>query len=800
MFERIDLQKYTKYEREILAAFIIANVFIAFYVNVYLGIDIVYTQLFYLPIILAGLWYHRKALYVALFLGLLHICLDYYVLGVISHNAVIRAVIFIAVALVVGTLSEVKDSLNARLEESNKKLSESHQRLSNVIEFYPDATLIIDKDGRVTTWNKAMEELTGVKASDMIGQVGYAHSVPFYGKKQPMLLDRLSATDEELNGMYERVDRRNGSVEAIAKVSLGGRDRVLRVTASRLYDGDDMVAGAIESLNDVTAEWQAEEALQKAHDELERRVSERTTELEHAKITLQAILNTIQVGVVVVEAGSGHVTYFTRGAAEILNGPIESVDDSGISGQFQLFNQDGSPMRPEERLLSSSLRNGVSLTNREILVRRGDGKELTILASSAPIKDVNGRISAAVASFIDISELNRAVEALRESREKYRTLIENINDLVWEADGNMVYTYASPQVKNVLGYTPKEVVGKTPYDFMYPDDSKRFSKTMEQIKASGKPFSFVEIAMIDNAGGHVIFEMSGSPIFDEKGVIAGFRGVNRNVTGRKNAEKALMKSEVRSRALISAVPNTVLWINKDGTFIDYKSERESDMFLPPDELIGRNIYEALPIDLARTIGSHVDNALKYGGIELFDYRVNIKGNMHNQRARCVASGKDEVLMVIRDLTDQIHLEQSLEKAYEERDKLVEERTARVTAELDSLHSILDSLSTGVIVVEAGSGRIAYFNKGAVEIFGGPIKSLTKGRQPYKLMLPDGGSYSEDALPVTRSLRYGERVSNVEMRIKRYDGLIITALFSSAPVLDGEGKIAAAVATITDITH
>ncbi|HEY3421702.1 MAG TPA: PAS domain S-box protein [Methanocellaceae archaeon] len=819
MFDTIDLHRYARYKRSALAITILVCVLIAVYVNAYLDIDRVYTHIFYIPIILAGLWYHRKAVYVAIFFGLLHVTLDYYALGVLSQSALLRGAIFITIALVIGTLSEIKDSLNDRVEESNKKLDGSYKRLSNVIEFYPNAMLITDKNGVVTAWNKAMEDITGVTAADMIGKGDNSYAVPFYGERQPMLLDLVDAPDsdlldQELAGKYERVNRNNGKLEALTRVHLRGDDRVLMVTASRLYDGDGSVAGYIESFTDITAQRHAEESLKKARDELDLRVTERTAELtkrtselmertaelELSKVTLQAILNTIQVGVIVVQAGSGKVTYFTRGAAEILNGPVDYIDFTGRSRIVSLFNSDGSPMCPEERLLYHSLNLGETISNREIRIRRNDGAELYLLASSAPIKDIYGRINAAVASFIDISELKRADMALRESREDYRTLIENINDLVWEMDENMAYTYASPRAKDILGYEPEEMLGRTPCDFMYPDEAKRYSRLIEENKRTGKPFSLLENTMIGKEGRHVVFETSGSPILDEQGNFRGFRGINRDVTGHKRAEKALLKSEVRARALASVVPNTVLWISKDGTFQDYKTERESDMFLPPGELMGKNIYEALPIELAHMIWGHVDKALKDGSIELFEYKVGIGGQVHYQKARCVSSGKDEALMVIRDLTDQKQLEQALEKAYEEREKLVEESTAGIADERDMLQSILDSIATGVMVIESSGYRVAYFNKGVVEIFGGPVKSLTKGRRQYKLMTPDGAPFPEDKLPFMLSLQCGERASNVEIHIKRYDGMVISALFSSTPIRDPEGKIVAAALTIADITH
>ena len=77
-------------------------------------------------------------------------------------------------------------------------LQESEQKLANIIDFLPDATLVIDKEGQVIAWNRAMEEMTGIKAEDMVGQGNYEYALPFYGKRRPILIDLVLQPREEL--------------------------------------------------------------------------------------------------------------------------------------------------------------------------------------------------------------------------------------------------------------------------------------------------------------------------------------------------------------------------------------------------------------------------------------------------------------------------------------------------------------------------------------------------------------------------------------------------------------------------
>jgi PAS domain-containing protein len=164
--------------------------------------DTVYTHLYYVPILVAAIWYHRKALLLAAFFGLLHIVINVGLVGLYDPSMYLRAAVFLFVSAIAALIAEQKDSLYDLLKRSNKELA-------NIIEFYPDATLIINNDGKVVAWNRAMETMTGTSAEEMIGKGDTGYAIPFYGRRVPLLIDPVSQP-EEARSKYSDVAMVNG--------------------------------------------------------------------------------------------------------------------------------------------------------------------------------------------------------------------------------------------------------------------------------------------------------------------------------------------------------------------------------------------------------------------------------------------------------------------------------------------------------------------------------------------------------------------------------------------------------------
>ena len=188
----------------------------------------------------------------------------------------------------------------------------------------------------------------------------------------------------------------------------------------------------------------------------------------------------------------------------------------------------------------------------------------------------------------------RTERALRESRERYRDIVENVNDVIYAADEKGVITYISPVVESVMGYSPSEVMGKPFAEFMYEDDLPR---VMEQFKKimSGH-FEQSEYRLVTKTG-EIRWVRTSSRRILEGDRVVGLRGVLRDVTERKAVDEALSKEKAFSDTTIDSLPGAFYLFNDQGKMLrwnknlekisGYSSQeisemRPSDFFAPED--------------------------------------------------------------------------------------------------------------------------------------------------------------------------------------------------------------------------
>ncbi len=156
-------------------------------------------------------------------------------------------------------------------------IRDSEQRLAQIINFLPDPTWVIDNDGKVVAWNKAMEKLSGISAKNMLGKGDYEYSVPLFGERRPTLIDMV----KNKNIAGEKIKKEDDTLEAeFFHPNLGNGGIHLSATARLLYDANGKIAGAIESVRDIT----------------DRKLSEKA--LEEREINLRTIFQNSPVGIV----------------------------------------------------------------------------------------------------------------------------------------------------------------------------------------------------------------------------------------------------------------------------------------------------------------------------------------------------------------------------------------------------------------------------------------------------------------------------------------------------------------------
>ncbi len=152
-----------------------------------------------------------------------------------------------------GAIESVRDITWQKIGEKN--LLDSQQRLAQIIEFLPDATMVINAQGEIIAWNKAISDLTGVNASDMMGKGNYEYAIPFYGYRRPVLIDLVMKHEEDVARQYLYVKRQGDRLVSETYLQdFRGRGRTwFWNTAAPLYDEQGNVAGAIEAIRDITS-------------------------------------------------------------------------------------------------------------------------------------------------------------------------------------------------------------------------------------------------------------------------------------------------------------------------------------------------------------------------------------------------------------------------------------------------------------------------------------------------------------------------------------------------------------------
>ncbi len=164
------------------------------------------------------------------------------------------------VAFLIGTV--------IRRNRAEEALRESEKKLSEIIDFLPDATFAIDREGKIIAWNRALEEMTGITAENMLGKGNYEYAIPFYGIRRPTLIDLVFSPDLEIEAKYDCIKREGNSLIAEATVFLSGTQRILWGKISRLFDSHGNLAGAIETLRDITAQKLVEQEQVKLKEQL----------------------------------------------------------------------------------------------------------------------------------------------------------------------------------------------------------------------------------------------------------------------------------------------------------------------------------------------------------------------------------------------------------------------------------------------------------------------------------------------------------------------------------------------------
>lgn len=428
-------------------------------------------------------------------------------------------------------------------KRAENKLSDAHRRLDQIIDFLPDATFIIDKEGKVIAWNKASEEMTGVARKDIIGRGDQEYALAFYGERRMLLSDLILLPDNDTGLKQYNAVQNNGNViygETYVPKAYNNRGAYLWVTASLLRDSEGKVIGAIESLRDITERRHTEKLLKDSESKY-RNIFENASE--------GIFQSTIEGRYISLNPAFARI----RGYGS----PEEMINMTG-DVQKQAY------VHPEDRLkLIKLLEKQGFVSNYEAEVWRKDGSIIWVSINARPIRDGHGKIILLEGTIQDITERKEAEGKLRESEEIFRKLFENhaAVKLLIDADTSNILD-ANEAAVDFYGWTREQLQQMKIQDIntLSPEQIKR---EMEKVRNSKRVRFEFQHRRADGSIRDV--EVLSSKI-DIKGKQC-LHSIINDITERKRAEKALQESEMRYRMIFESSLDAFFLASPDGSIL-----------------------------------------------------------------------------------------------------------------------------------------------------------------------------------------------------------------------------------------
>ncbi len=182
-----------------------------------------------------------------------------------------------------------------------------------------------------------------------------------------------------------------------------------------------------------------------------------------------------------------------------------------------------------------------------------------------------------------------------ESKRRFKNLVENISDILWEVDVNAVFTYVSPQIKELLGFEQHELLGKTPFDFMSPDEAEKVGSEFSKHAKEKTAFRALANTIIRKDGKTITMETSGNPILDKQGNLIGYRGVERDISEKIKYEESLRQYQRiadTSNDLMSLLDKEYVYQAVNRAYLKaWNKSKEEIIGLSAANLMGEEIFE-----------------------------------------------------------------------------------------------------------------------------------------------------------------------------------------------------------------
>lgn len=424
-----------------------------------------------------------------------------------------------------------------RKREIREGYKHTAQRLSDLVNYLPEATFAIDLEGKVIAWNKAMEELTGIRKSTIMGEGDHIYALPFYGKKQDLLLDLIIRENKEIEEKYPFIIRQGHNLISEKQYPLlhGGKGAYLWLVASPLYDNNGAISGAIQVFRDITDNKKTESALKESEEQYRSLFESSQDAIFLLDATLFKNCNSQAVAILGCAKKKEVVGHSLIDFSQVLQPDRVSSEDkaeekisAALSGTRQVFEwlfirADGTPLQTE-------------VTLNQVII---GGKTLV----QAIVRDIR--------------EHKKAEEALKMSERSYRMVVEDQNELIsrFRPDGTQIFVN-----KAYCQYFKKsceDMIGRKFFPRIPAEDHHQVKEHFAHLtKENPVALNTHRVILAD---GSVRWQRwSDLALFDDTGTIVEYQSVGQDITEQKRAEDALTIACQKMNLLSSITRHDIL--------------------------------------------------------------------------------------------------------------------------------------------------------------------------------------------------------------------------------------------------
>ncbi len=305
-----------------------------------------------------------------------------------------------------------------------------------------------------------------------------------------------------------------------------------------------------------------------------------------------------------------------------------------------------------------------------------DGGQIWVDAIITALKDQNGQLRGFSKVVRNITETRRSQQALQESQQRLQAILDNSTALIYVKDLKGQYITINAWFGILFNVGREDIKGKTDYDIFPKEIADTLWANDLKVIETKSPLDWEESVPHEERL-HTYLSIK-FPLFDAMGEISAVCGISTDISERKRAENALNSSLATNRALLDAIPDSMFRISFEGIFVNFKAAKNNRLPLQTQDFLGKSLYEVFPEAIANPMMDCVQLALTTKNMQIMEYQLLLDDNLLDYEARIAVSAGNEVMAIIRDITERKRVETDIRNSLEKEKELNELKSRFVT--------------------------------------------------------------------------------------------------------------------------